>query len=59
MPNLKTRFASMAGEYFGRSILKNISNVTKELENWTSKNPLNAKNANPVNEDEYMQEYNS
>ncbi len=37
MPNLKTRFASMAGEYFGHSVLKNISNVTKELENWASK----------------------
>lgn len=34
--------------------MKKASDFTEELENWTSKNPMNAKNANPANEDEYM-----
>lgn len=58
MPNLKSKIAVKAGEYVGRSAMKKISDFTNELETWTSKNPLNAKTANPPDEDEYMREYN-
>lgn len=34
--------------------MKRASDFSEKLENMTSKNPFNAKDANPANEDEYM-----
>ena len=57
MTNWKRKIATTAGEYIGRDAMKKVSDFTNEIENWTSKNPFNAKNANPVDEDKYMREY--
>lgn len=57
MMNWKRKVASVTGEYLGRDFMKKLSDITNELETWTSKNPLNGRNANPANEDEYMKEY--
>ena len=54
--NWKRKVASVTGEYLGRDFMKKLSDITNELETWTSKNPLNGRNANPANEDEYMKE---
>ncbi|MGN0913932.1 MAG: hypothetical protein ACI4OW_03460 [Alphaproteobacteria bacterium] len=55
---LKSKFLIKLGEVTARETMKRISDITKEIENITSKNPLNAKNANPENEDEYMKARN-
>lgn len=57
MTSWKRKIAVAAGECFGRDLMRKVSDFTSELENWTSKNPFNAKNANPVDEDEYMKNY--
>lgn len=54
MSKWKRKVVTSFGEYLGRDIMKKASEFTEELENWTSKNPMNARNANPVDEDEYM-----
>lgn len=58
MKNWKRKIIVTIGEKVSRDIMNKISDVTDELEMWTSKNPFNAKYANPANEDEYMREYN-
>lgn len=45
-------------ELLGRSILSNSSKTGKKINNATSKNIFNAKQANPADEDEYMKNYN-
>lgn len=57
MTSWKTKATTAIGEHLGRDLMKRVSDFSNELENWTSKNPLNAKNANPVDEDEYMRDY--
>lgn len=59
MTNWKMKLSTTLGEYIGRDFLKRASDFTNELENWTSRSPLNARIANPADEDEYMKEYNS
>lgn len=50
----KRKIVTSAGEYLGRDFMKRASDFSERLENMTSKNPFNAKDANPANEDEYM-----
>lgn len=57
MTSFKSKTIKAQGEYLGRDFMRKVSDITNELETWTSKNPLNGRNANPVNEDEYMREY--
>lgn len=56
--SLKNKIITKSSEFIIRKKMQKDSKVSKELENWTSNNPFNAKNGNPSYEDAYMKDYN-